>query len=63
MIFRGIAPNDAEFLKNIANDILEPIYGSHKKLCGSGGPGQDSKIPLSWRLKERELTNASGFFR
>lgn len=61
MIFRGIAPSDAEFLEKIANEILKPIYGSQKKAMREWWTGSGFKHTFILEVKRGNDMERVGF--
>ena len=61
MIFRGIEPSDNDFLENIANNILKPIYGSQKKAMEEWWIGGGFKNTFIATVKREGVDCCVGF--
>jgi len=61
MDFRGIAPDDAGFLENIASNILRPIYGSQKKAMREWWTGSGFKNTFILEIKRGGIDERVGF--
>ena len=61
MFFRGIEPNDKDFLENIANNILKPIYGSQKKAMEEWRTGSGFKHTFIGTVRREGVEYCVGF--